>query len=63
MKDILEILYGVPETGATPDIIDDAIAEIIKLRTAIRETLEDNGHLADGENCTLIKLKKAIGAE
>ena len=35
--------------------------EIRKLKSAIRETIEDNLHLADGENCTLIKLKRAIG--
>lgn len=29
---------------------------------AIRETLEENGHLADGENCTLIKLKRVLSA-
>jgi hypothetical protein len=27
---------------------------------AIRETLADNGHLADGEDCTLIKLKRVL---
>ena len=26
----------------------------------INETIEDNLHLADGNNCTLIKLKQAI---
>jgi hypothetical protein len=29
---------------------------------AIRETLADNGHLADGEDCTLIKLKLVLSA-
>ena len=29
------------------------------LKQAIRETLEENAHLADGEVCTLIKLKRA----
>ena len=29
---------------------------------AIRETLEDNGHLSDGEDCTLIKLKRVLSA-
>jgi hypothetical protein len=29
---------------------------------AIRETLAENGHLADGEKCTLIKLKRALAA-
>ena len=33
---------------------------ISQLETAIRETIEDNLHLADGEDCTLMKLKRAI---
>lgn len=39
----------------------DAAAEILKLRNAIHLTLGENGHLADGENCTLIALKRAVG--
>lgn len=39
------------------------LAEIDRLRAAIRQTLDDNGHLADGENCTLIVLKCALGIE
>ena len=31
-----------------------------KLKKAIAETLEDNAHLADGDDCTLIKLKIAM---
>lgn len=38
-----------------------ALAEIQELRQAIKETLEENAHLADGDVCTLIKLKQAIG--
>lgn len=38
--------------------IEEMASEIEKLRMAISETLDENGHLADGENCTLIKLKK-----
>jgi hypothetical protein len=30
------------------------------LEQAARETLETCGHLADGENCTLIVLKRAV---
>jgi hypothetical protein len=30
------------------------------LRQAIRKTLNENSHLADGENCTLIVLKQAL---
>ena len=41
--------------------LDEQAIIIANLETAIRETIEDNLHLADGENCTLIKLKRAIG--
>jgi len=34
---------------------------IVELETVIHETLEENSHLADGDVCTLIKLKRAIG--
>ena len=30
-----------------------------RMKTAIRETLTENAHLADGDVCTLIKLKLA----
>ena len=33
---------------------------ISRLESAIRGTIEDNLDLADGEVCTLIKLKRAI---
>lgn len=32
-----------------------------KLFKAINETLEENRHLADGDKCTLWRLKQAIG--
>ena len=42
---------------------DKAVAEITKQRdellAAIQTTLEENGHLADGDECTLIALKRA----
>jgi hypothetical protein len=38
-------------------IQDDARADLL---AAINETIADNLHLADGENCTLIKLKRAV---
>jgi hypothetical protein len=34
--------------------------EARRLRAAIRKTLDENGHLADGDVCTLIDLKLAI---
>lgn len=33
------------------------------LETAIRETLDENKHLADGEICTLAKLKSVLDKE
>ena len=36
-------------------------SEIARLRAAIQKTLDENGHLADGDDCTLIELKRAIG--
>lgn len=32
-----------------------------KLFNAIKQTIAENGHLADGEKCTLWRLKQAIG--
>lgn len=40
--------------------IDATIAEVERLRAAITQTLNENGHLADGDNCTLIALKRAL---
>ena len=40
--------------------ISDLELEVQVLRQAITETLDENGHLADGDICTLSKLKKAI---
>jgi hypothetical protein len=36
------------------------IIENQRLRDCIIECLNKNGHLADGENCTLIDLKRAV---
>lgn len=45
--------------------VDQAAARIIlkeleRTRDVIRETLIENAHLADGDVCTLFKLKKII---
>ena len=37
-----------------------ALREIERLRAAITQTLNENGHLADGSICTLIALKRAL---
>jgi len=41
----------------------DAKADIISLHSAIKKTLINNSHLADGDNCTLIDLKRAIDVD
>jgi hypothetical protein len=35
-------------------------AELARVHSAILQTLDENSHLADGDNCTLIALKRAI---
>ena len=39
---------------------DSLFEKVIKTRDAIQETLRDNLHLADGDDCTLKKLKDAL---
>ena len=43
----------------TLKLLLECIAEIERLNEAIRLTLEENCHLADGDNCTLLRLKRA----
>ena len=45
------------QAGEIARLIDERDA----LKAAICKTLDDNGHLADGENCTLADLKAAMG--
>lgn len=64
MKDILQRLVDREfDPGRLHVLCWDAAEEIGRLRNAIKETLDENGHLADGDDCTLIKLKMAIGEE
>jgi hypothetical protein len=48
---------GIKELRAELNRLRD---EIDMLRTAISETINENGHLADGDVCTLIKLKRVM---
>ena len=41
--------------------LEEAKERIKHLESAIRKTIDNNRHLADGDNCTLIDLKKALG--
>lgn len=42
-----------------PDVLA-LLREATALRAAIQKTLDENGHLADGDNCTLVHLVRAI---
>ena len=37
------------------------IRDLRRLEAEVAQTLNENAHLADGDNCTLIRLKRAIG--
>lgn len=52
--------YHVDVTGTDSHLINELVQRIDALEQAIRETIEDNLHLADGDVCTLIKLKRAL---
>ena len=44
------------------DALQGLADRIILLENAIVQTLEENSHLADGDNCTLKILKDALGS-
>lgn len=43
-----------------PECVKELRSENARLRLAIEKTINENMHLADGDNCTLIDLKRAI---
>lgn len=63
MQDRVTLLEGLcwrnPASNAAVPL--EAAAEIDRLRAAIRQTIAENLDLADGEVCTLILLKRALG--
>lgn len=42
------------------DALEALLAQRDTLLSAAQRTLDENGHLADGDNCTLIVLKRAV---
>jgi hypothetical protein len=52
--------YPVKIDDENTDIIMALRARIMILHHGICQTLDENGHLADGENCTLLPLKQAL---
>lgn len=55
-----KFLKAIEERNQAQQSLKVAMNEINMLKTAIQETLEKNSHLADGDDCTLIALKKAV---
>jgi len=51
------------EDGVANAAISEGALRLSELINGIKETLYDNMHLADGNNCTLLKLKKLINFE
>jgi hypothetical protein len=51
------------EDGVANACILEGATRLRELVEGIKEVLYDNRHLADGEECTLIKLKKLISFE
>ncbi len=53
----------------TPDCVAafvmkiDADIEIDRLKAAMQKTIDDNLYLADGDDCTLIELKRALAIQ
>lgn len=56
--------FPVQATEATQaaEMIADLLRQRDALLQAATQTVEENLHLADGENCTLIHIKRAIAA-
>lgn len=65
-QEMLKAAGGHPMLALTVasylDLLAAAQEELAKLREAIERTLNENGHLADGDDCTLIHLVRAIDA-
>jgi hypothetical protein len=53
--------FEQPEPAEIGRDIDAAIELLVGMRDAIRATLDENGHLADGLDCTLRRLVVIAG--
>lgn len=63
VQDLQAYFPGASTMHDTYRGIEAMESERDKFRAAIQKTIDENGHLADGDNCTLIELKRAIGVE
>jgi hypothetical protein len=65
---LINALYQLVEDidsmdGIANAVIAEAASRLNELIEGIKVVLNENSHLADGEDCTLIKLKKLIDYE
>lgn len=51
---------AMQEPKAVPDYVRACVAVHAELLAECKATLQELGHLADGEQCTLIRLKRAV---
>ncbi len=51
------------DDGVINACLFEAAARMEEMYSAIKQTLEDNAHLADGDTCTLCQLRVAIGTD
>jgi hypothetical protein len=65
-----ECLPDAPYRAMLRNLHKDMLQEIdrleyanAKLLQAITKTIDENGHLADGDNCTLVHLVRALGPD
>ena len=59
-RNIARVAWLASETVAATIYTKIALDRITELEAAIVACLNQNGHLADGENCSLIDLKRAM---
>jgi hypothetical protein len=64
-SEIADIMWAAnKDAEQTRMILANQVTELVtknlRLKKAIRQTLEENSHMADGDNCTLKRLKDAV---
>ena len=56
----MEVDLPTPVMLEAAEAIERLTSEISRYRNGIIDCLDKNGHLADGDNCSLIDLKKLV---
>jgi len=63
VEDTIARLSMLQSPSTDSEVVKDAVELLKRMDTAISLTLEENRHLADGDNCTLLRLKQIGGEE